>query len=218
MLSKRALRPQDAKPIVWPRVSNTLGSDLEQASSASVAQLAELSRQLSELRAAHEAELARVRESSFQDGVRQGREEAAGAIRDAAQKVSSTLAGLMTFKSKLRLDAEREVVKLSLAIARRILNRELATDPEAIEGVVHAALAKLQARDIFQIHVGPSAAEITKACIERAGLAASVKIHVDPALQPGDLLVETTAGELDASVNTQLLEIERGFAERLALR
>jgi len=109
-------------------------------------------------------------------------------------------------------------VKLSLAIAHRILNRELATDPDAIEGVVHAALAKLQTRDVWQIRVAPAAAAVAQACIDRAGLTAAVKVNADPALQPGDLLVDTAAGELDASVNTQLQEIERGFAERLALR
>jgi flagellar biosynthesis/type III secretory pathway protein FliH len=45
-----------------------------------------------------------------------------------------------------------------------------------------------------------------------------VKIAIDPSLRPGDLLIDTPAGELDASVNTQLHEIERGFAERLAIR
>ena len=219
MLIRRASRPQDAQPIVWPRVSRSRLNEREQTDAASsTVQAAELSRQLTEARSAHEIELLRVRESAFQEGMRQGREEAANTIRDAAQKVSCTVAELMGFKRKIRLDAEREVVKLSLAIARRILNRELATDPDAIEGIVHAALCKLQARDAWQIRVGPGAVDITRNCIERARLAGVVKINVDPALQPGDLLIDTTAGELDASVNTQLQEIERGFAERLALR
>jgi flagellar assembly protein FliH len=216
MLCKRALRPQDATPIVWPQITQSPAAANEQAGSS--AQAAELSRQLSELRIAHEAELGRVRASAFEEGMRQGREEVANVTRDAAQKVASTVAELIGSKRKLRLDAEREIVKLSLAIARRILNRELATDPDAIEGVVHAALCKLQARDVWQIRVAPAAAEITRAYVERAGFGGAVKINIDPALQLGDLVIDTSTGELDASVHTQLQEIERGFAERLAVR
>jgi flagellar assembly protein FliH len=180
--------------------------------------VADLERQVSELRAASQAELTRVKETAFQEGLRQGREEAASAIHDSAEKLGTTMAELVAFKRKLRLDAEREVVKLSLAIARRILNRELATDPDALEGIVHAALSKLQNRDIWQVRVAAQASDVTNACIDRAGLGGTVKVVVDPALYPGDLLVDTPTGELDASVNTQLHEIERGFAERLAIR
>ena len=36
-------------------------------------------------------------------------------------------------------------------------------------------------------------------------------------MRPSDLVFETSWGELDASVETQLLEIERGFSDRLGL-
>jgi flagellar assembly protein FliH len=218
MLCKRALNPDGAKPIAWRQISPSGSKELTLVSLGSRAELAELERQLSELRTAQNAELACVRQAALQEGLHQGREEAASAVRDSAQKLGATLTELTAFRRKLRLDAEREVVKLSLAIARRILNRELATDPEALEGVVHAALSKLQNRDVWQVRVCAQAAEITNAFLDRAGLTDTVKVLADAALHPGDLLIETPSGELDASVNTQLHEIERGFAERLAIR
>jgi flagellar assembly protein FliH len=218
MLCKRAPNPADAKPIAWKQIPRPGQQESGQRHQASGAEVAELERQVVELQAGTQAELARARQTSFEQGLQQGREEAASAIRESAQKLAATLADLVAFKRKLRLDAEREVVKLSLAVARRILNRELATDPDALEGIVHAALAKLQSRDVLQVRVGPQSAEIIKACIDRAGLAGNVKVQVEPALRAGDLLIDTHAGELDASVDTQLHEIERGFAERLAIR
>lgn len=218
MLCKRALNPTEAKPITWRQIPRPGQNEVTPRQQSSGPDVADLQRQLQELHAAAHAELAHTKQSSYEQGLQQGREEAAVAIRESAQKLATTLAELAAHKRKLRLDAEREVVKLSLAIARRILNRELATDPEALEGVVHAALAKLQSRDVWQVRVSPHGADITKTCIERAGLGASVKVKVDPALHPGDLLIDTHAGELDASVHTQLHEIERGFAERLAIR
>jgi flagellar assembly protein FliH len=217
MLCKIARHREDAKPLVFRQIPRSNQNEIA-PQQGSGAEVAELERQVSELRAATQTELARAKETAFQEGLRQGREEAASAIRDSAEKLATAMAELVAFKRKLRLEAEREVVKLSLAVARRILNRELATDSDALEGIVHAALAKLQNRDIWQVRVGAQASEITNACVDRAGLAGSVKVMIDPALHPGDLLIETPMGELDASVNTQLHEIERGFAERLAIR
>jgi flagellar biosynthesis/type III secretory pathway protein FliH len=40
-----------------------------------------------------------------------------------------------------------------------------------------------------------------------------VEVLADPALEPGSVRLESAAGTLDASVDTQLEEIERGFAD-----
>ena len=48
------------------------------------------------------------------------------------------------------------MVQLSLAIARRMLRRELAVDPDALHGLVLAALEKLQAQEICRVRVHPS--------------------------------------------------------------
>ena len=218
MLCKRVSTADDVKPIQWWQIPRIGSQEIAPQTGVSQQHFNDLEQQLAELRSSTQAEINRTKQAAFQEGLQKGRDEASVAIRDSAQKLATTLTDLLASKRKLRSDAEREVVKLSVAIARRILNRELATDPDAIQGIVMAALAKLQSRDVWQIRVGSQAQEVTKACVERAGLSNSVKVIVDPALQPGDLIVDTSAGELDACVSTQLQEIERGFAERLGTR
>jgi len=46
--------------------------------------------------------------------------------------------------------------------------------------------------------------------------AASVELIPDPTLQCGDVMFETSHGTLDGSIEAQLQEIERGFADRLS--
>ncbi len=54
------------------------------------------------------------------------------------------------------------MVRLALAIARRVLRRELAVDPDAMHGLVLGALEKLQSQEISRVRVHPShAAQIT---------------------------------------------------------
>lgn len=163
-----------------------------------------------------EAERAEARQSGFQDGLRRGREEAAAAVEQTLNRLAETLRELAQVKRKVRHEAERELVELSLAIARRILYRELSTDPESIHGIVHAALHKLQNREIVRVRVYPAAAAAVRAAFERAGNVPAVEILADTTLETGAVLFETALGDLDASVETQLQEIQRGFADRLA--
>jgi flagellar assembly protein FliH len=168
-----------------------------------------------EIQVAGEAELAQARQSGFQDGLRRGREDAAASVQQTLDRLAGTLRELAELKRKMRNEAEQELVQLSLAIARRILYRELTTDPDSIHGIVHAALQKLQNREIVRVRVYPAAATAVRAAFERMTNSARVEIVADTALETGAILFETALGDLDASVETQLQEIQRGFADRL---
>jgi flagellar assembly protein FliH len=219
MLSKIAEQPQNVKPVVWPQVRNSNGQSAGAflAHEAPTGHVAELKQRIAELERSRQSEVAEAQKAAFQQGRQQAKEEASAEVKTASERLAQTLAELASFKRKIRMDAEMELLNLSLAIARRILNRELLTDPEAIQGVVHAALNAIQRREIYRVRVYPAGAEAVRSALERTG-AASVEIVADASLKTGDLLIETALGELDASLDTQLQEIQRGFADRLSLR
>lgn len=176
-----------------------------------------LERRLSELEGARQVEIAYARQGGFEEGVRKGREEAASEVQKALDQIARAITDLAGQKRKIRKEAEHELVTLSLAVARRILHRELLADPESIQGIVYAALQKLQNREISRVRIYLAGASAVRAAMERIGIRNAVEIIADPMLPPGAILFETALGELDASVETQLQEIERGFADRLAL-
>jgi flagellar assembly protein FliH len=176
-----------------------------------------LRRRVRELESTRQSELAQARQSGFEEGLRKGREESAAEVQKALDQLAHSILDLTQQKQKVRREAERELVRLSLAVARRILHRELLADPESIQAIVYAALQKLQNREISRVRVYPAGAGAVKAAMERIGHRNAVEIAADPALPLGGILFETAIGELDASVETQLNEIERGFADRLAL-
>ena len=179
---------------------------------------AELTNRIAELERNHQTELARARETAFQEGLRQGREQSAVEVKTAADRFGQMLRDLAGLKRKIRNEAEFDVLKLSLAIARRILHRELAIDSEAIQGLIHAALEKLANREISRVRVHPACVDAVRSALERINTAPAIEICSDPALKNGDLIFETALGDLDASIDTQLQEIQRGFADRLSLR
>jgi flagellar assembly protein FliH len=163
---------------------------------------------------------ARVK-AAFEQGQAAG-EAAAGprAQQQAAQKLEPVIARLSQMiqelagmRKRFRSEAEGDTVKLAIAIARRVLYRELATDPEAILGLVMSAFQKLNAREAHRLRVSPGDAAMLVEYRSRMELPAAVEILGDASLGPGSVVFETARGELDATVNTQLAEIERGLAD-----
>ncbi len=171
-----------------------------------------------ELDRARQAESARARQEGFEEGLRQAKEQSASEAKNASLRLAQVLGEMAALKQKLRRDTEAEVVKLSLAVARRILYRELNADPDSIRGVIHAALERLRRREIFRVRVHPSAMRAMEDCLQVTDSSNPITVIADSSLGPGGIVFETAAGELDASVDTQLQEIQRGFTDRLALQ
>jgi flagellar assembly protein FliH len=152
----------------------------------------------------------------FSEGKGVGREQAAAELQPVLDRMARTLGELSTLRSRIRKGAEGDLLKLSISIARRVLHRELTLDPESIEGLIRIALEKLQSRDLCSVRVHPDQAPAIRASLERFSNSHRVELISDPSLQCGDVRFETAHGSIDASIEAQLREIERGFADRLA--
>lgn len=151
----------------------------------------------------------------FTEGKAVGRAQAEAEVGPVIEQLSRRLADLATLRSRIRNQAEEDLLKLSIAVARRILRRELTLDPESIQGLIKVALEKLQSRELTRVRVHPDQEPLVRSCLERLGLPRTLELAADNTLQPGDVRFETPHGILDTSVEAQLREIERGFADRL---
>src|SRR5579872_615588 len=85
------------------------------------------------------------------DGIAAGRAQADAELRPVLEQLGKTLSDLSSLRSKVRRSAEEDLVKLSLAIARRVMHRELTLDPESISGLVKVALDKLGSREVSRV-------------------------------------------------------------------
>jgi flagellar assembly protein FliH len=157
-----------------------------------------------------DAHAAGLREGEAAAGTR-----AAASVQPLLEKLARSIEDLVQIRARLRKQAEGDTIKLSLAIARRVLRRELAMDTDAMRGLVMAALEKLQAQEICRVRTNPSHAAASTACLRETVTNAKVEVIQDGSLQPGGVVFETNQGNLDASVDSQLQEIERGLADHL---
>ena len=87
-------------------------------------------------------------------------------------------------RKRVRAEAEDDAVKLAIAIARRVLYRELATDPEAILGLVKAAFSKLNARETQRLRVSPADAAVIQEHRAKLQIPPGLEIASDGSLTP----------------------------------
>ena len=225
-MSCRVLGPKmagAARPVLWPSLGGT--STFENVESSSPAkdegeavdpqQVTQLHQRIVDLEGALQREVRIARDSAFREGEKAGRAQAALDVEPVLERVSRTLGELASLRARIRRETEKELVALSIAIAKRVLHRELSVDPEAIQGLVKAALEKVAARDLCRVRLNPEHERNTRAYLQRIGTASGVELIADSSLPLGGVIVETRKGDLDASIDTQLCEIERGFADRI---
>lgn len=170
---------------------------------------------IAELDRAAKQRVDEAREQGFREGEAAAKSRAEEQVRVAIERLAESVARVEEHRDRLRGQVEADAVRLAIAIARRVLRRELTVDPAAIQGLVSAALEKLQSQEKFTVRINPDHVPAFEACVERMGLSARVDMIADPGQELGAAVFEMPRGNLEASVDSQLREIERGLADRV---
>jgi flagellar assembly protein FliH len=171
--------------------------------------------QMAELEARYQQKVREAHAAGAREGEIAGRNRATAELQPVIERLTRSIQEMANLRARLRREAEADVVQLALAIARRVIRREVAADPDALRGLVIAALEKLQGQEISRVKVHPSHVAAVKAGLQQAVSGGVVEVVADSARELGSVIFETTRGNLDASVDSQLQEIERGLTDRL---
>ena len=154
------------------------------------------------------------RREAFEGGRRQGDQQARAELQPVLDRLHSSVNDVVVLRADLRRRAEKDVVQLALLIARRILHREMAVDENALTALARIAFERLTRAESYSVTVHPRFAAAIKA--ELPGTFASrVRIEPDPDCAPGTLVIHSSEGIIDASIDAQLEEISRGLTDRL---
>jgi flagellar assembly protein FliH len=168
---------------------------------------------LREAEAAAQRRAAAEYQRGFAEGEAAGVRKCTARVDGELERLARSMADLAGFRDRFRRESEEDLVNVALAIARRVLRRELAVDPEAVLGLVKVAMEKVSLRDVHRIRLHPDDLPVVKAHLERIQAPAAIQVEADPGLERGAVLFETSRGSLDVSIDTQLRHIERGFAD-----
>ena len=183
------------------------------------ARIRDLERELEERSRSFESALQAARVEACEAGRARERTEQASRLAAAAHALDGALAEFKADRDRYLSKVEQEVVRLALAIAARILHREVLMDPLLLAGAVRVALGQLADTTEVRLKVSASEHEMWR---EMLRLMPNLPLHpevvADDALRTGECLLETHLGSVDLGVRSQLAEIERGFFDLLEHR
>jgi flagellar assembly protein FliH len=168
-------------------------------------------------------DLAQVEKTAYESGFRQG--EKAGMVI-AEKKVEATMRRyseaileIGKLRSRLFHQVEREVVKLAVEVAKKIVHREIQVDREIIQTLVKVALSHVAEKSAVTVHLHP--VDYAYVLEHRAELssgaddAREVVLLSDKSIERGGCLIQTECGDIDARIEEEFREVERAFFEGL---
>jgi flagellar assembly protein FliH len=149
----------------------------------------------------------------------EGEAAARAALEEPARAANAELMRAVAELSKMRAviykEAQADLLRLSMAIARRIVHRELLVSPDILQSIVSVVLDKLDRQDVHRVRVHPGIAVRLDQDLKNLPNQRLIEVAPDPTLEPGACIFETGRGNVDAGIDSQLAEIERGLADRL---
>jgi flagellar assembly protein FliH len=157
------------------------------------------------------AEAVRIRDDAAREGFERGQAEGREqARREESQKLGESIRKILDevdrHRTRLALEAEKDVVRLAVAIAEKIVKAEIKRGTPVAENSLRAALRRAVRGHGLEIRLHPEDAARLKPAAETGAT-----ILADPSVSLGGCVVRTGAGSVDLDIRTQLDEIERGL-------
>lgn len=145
-------------------------------------------------------------------------EELAAIRAEALERVAPAVQVLRLSAERLAEQARNDALEIGFLVARRILEAELSTGPEALFALVKGALKRAGDSRLVRVrcHPGDASALSGQAAAGQLGVTtATVEVVADPGLEPGDVVVDTDFGKVDGRLRTRLEELFRASASAL---
>jgi flagellar assembly protein FliH len=143
----------------------------------------------------------------YEQGERAGAEAAAQRGEAILRRLTQTVEELATLRAEMIHQTERQMVQLALAIARRIVHREVSLNQDLLIAMARVALDRLGDSAQVTVKLNPEEFQATGAARVAQLGAAHVAVVSDPRVPRGGCRVESSLGTMDAGVDAQLQEI-----------
>jgi flagellar assembly protein FliH len=184
---------------------------------AEVQAQADLERLRAEIRTA-EAGRDRIRDEARRQGLELAKADALAQARGDAAPILDLLrkaaAAIEEKRAEAAALAERDLVKLAILVATKIVKKEVEAGPVAIGNLRRAIELTASRRELKVLLHERDLARIEEYLPELRREFADVRkiaLEPSPAVEPGGVIVQTREGSVDATIAAQLDQIERGL-------
>lgn len=145
----------------------------------------------------------------YQQGERAGAETAGAQARGLLRRLAGAVDEVSSTRQAMIRRTEQQVVELALAIAKRMLQRELNVDRGLLLGMARVALDRLGDPGTATIRLHPDDYVIVNASPDRAWASDQMTITADSSVERGGCLVQCDAGLMKVGLESQFAELAR---------
>lgn len=162
---------------------------------------------------------AQAKEEGYREGLKQAQEEIEADRQAALEQSQAIIEKARQTKLKTINSMERDIFQLVMAISKKVIAGEIATNPQVIINIVREAIDFLDKPENITVYVNPHDLENLLAAIKNHELvepgAKEASIEVCPAdrIEAGGCVVESDIGRVDAKVETRSASVERALLE-----
>lgn len=150
-------------------------------------------------------------QQGFDEGYQAGYNQAIQESLNIIEASETIINGAYQAQKEIMINSEREMIELITAIAKKIIHKELKTQPDIIIKLTESAIRELKDRDLVKVIVNPQNVEILQLAAqelkEKISSLEVIKIIEDRNIPMGGVIVESVSGKIDAQVDVQLEEI-----------
>jgi flagellar assembly protein FliH len=162
-----------------------------------------------------DAHLASLERDAFAKGFAQGEMAGAEAAGQRGEmmlhRLMQTLEELTQVRAQMIQQTERQMVQLALAVAKRVVHREVSIDSDLLIAMARVAMERLGETAQVKVRLHPDDYEAAGAARVAQLAGSNVMILADAHLSRGGCRIESDMGILDAGVDAQLQEIARAL-------
>jgi flagellar assembly protein FliH len=200
--ARREARGSVVVPFQWAGQAKTEGAPVQPSPQAA--------HDLEQMRASVERE---AFAKGYAQGERAGAEAAATRAEGMLRRLKDTLEELATLRADMLHRTERQIVQLSLAIARRVVQRELSLDRAVLVGMARAAIDRLGDRASATIRLHPDDYAVVAPSLPPADEQPHVRVEPDPVVSRGGCYVQSDFGFMDVTPASQFEELARALLD-----
>ena len=181
---------------------------------------------LSEAQTQIEQEREEARAKGHEEGFAAGREAGEAAVRAEMEdlirqtnaQAEKTLRDAHDAMRDYVIHAEQDIVSIAMEAVERVLPQHFIDVPQMVLPVVRDAILRVKDQKEIVVHVPPNSYDfVLMARDELRGILtagdSNLTITSDDGLKPGDCLVETPNGSVDARLQTQIEQLKKAVRE-----
>ena len=169
--------------------------------------------------------LARLEREAYEQGFEQGRKDGLALetrqVEEKGKQLQALFSEINQLKGRIYIETESDMLKLSMLIAKRVINEEIQTNNHIIGKTIEAAAAFLVDKSRIQIKISPEDMDEVKrllpdfATISKGG---QFQIIEDHTIHRGGCILETGFGRINATIEDQLKELEKVIDQQFEAR